>query len=191
MRVGVYARVSTFKQDVDVQLYDLREYAKLRKFEIYDEYVDIGISGSKESRPSLNRLMDDCKKRKVDAILVWKLDRFGRSLKHLIVSLNELNYIGVSFISFTENMDFTTPMGKIMFHMLGAFAEYEKDMTREKVKAGIENARRKGKKWGRPSIKIDIDKAKKLLKNNSYRVVAKKMKVSLGYLHNAVNHKGE
>lgn len=187
MRVGIYARVSTFDQDINIQLYELNEYAKLRKFEVYDEYTDEGISGSKGSRPALNRLLDDCKKRKIDAILVWKLDRFGRNLKHLITTLDELNHVGVSFISFTENIDFTTPMGKLMFSMLGAFAEYDRDINSEKVKAGLENARRKGKTLGRPAIKIDIDRAKELYKTMSLRKVADELNVSLGLVHKTIN----
>ena len=116
-KVAIYARVSTQDkgQDVELQLSDLRTYADARGWKVFKEYLDIGESGSKETRPSFSQLMEDARKRKVDIILVWRLDRFGRSLKHLIVSLDELKTLGVGFVSFKESLDFTTATGRLCF----------------------------------------------------------------------------
>ena len=150
-KVGIYARVSTLDkgQDTEVQLSDLRTYADARGWKVFKEYVDAGQSGSKEQRPAFNQLMEDARKRKIDIILVWRLDRFGRSLKHLIVSLDELKTLGVGFVSFKESIDFTTATGRLMLHLLGAFAEFEKEIIRERVKAGVAHAKSKGKRLGR------------------------------------------
>src|SRR5436853_7897378 len=134
MRVGIYARVSTLiGQSPEMQLTELREYASRRGWEIFGEYVDSGISGSKESRPELNRLMSDAHQRKIDAVLVWKIDRFGRSLKHLVNSLADLSAYGVAFISLRDNLDLSTPSGRLMFQMIGAMAEFERSLIQERV----------------------------------------------------------
>jgi len=150
-KVGIYARVSTLDkgQDTELQLSDLRAYASARGWKVFKEYVDAGQSGSKEQRPAFSQLMEDARKRKIDIILVWRLDRFGRSLKHLIVSLDEIKTLGVGFVSFKENLDFTTATGRLMLHLLGAFAEFEKEIIRERVKAGVAHAKAKGKRLGR------------------------------------------
>ena len=153
-KAALYARVSTTDkgQDVNLQLNDLRTYATAKGWKVYREYIDNGESGSKEQRPALNQLMDDARKRRIDTILVWRLDRFGRSLKHLIVSLDELKTLGVGFVSFKESLDFTTATGRLMFHLLGAFSEFERELIRERVVAGIQNSKSKGKRIGRPSL---------------------------------------
>jgi putative DNA-invertase from lambdoid prophage Rac len=154
MKVALYARVSTANkgQDVDLQL---REYAKQRGWTVVSEYVDQGVSGSKDSRPELNRLMLDAKQRKIDTVLVWKLDRFGRSLKHLVNALAELEAVGVAFVSLRDAFDLTTPAGRLMFGVVAAMAEFERDLIRERVKAGIANARSKGRAIGRRAVVID------------------------------------
>ncbi len=184
-RVGIYARVSTLDkgQDVELQLSDLRAYATARGWAI-KEYVDIGESGSKERRPSFDRMMDDARKRKIDIILVWRLDRFGRSLKHLILHLDEIKTIGVGFVSSKESLDFTTPTGRLMTHLLAAFAEFEKELIRERVRAGVAHARTKGKRLGRPKEEIDIDKLFRLRqKGMTVRAISKEMKLSVGLVH--------
>lgn len=158
-RVALYARVSTsYKQDPKMQLSELREYANRRGWQISEEYTDQGISGSKESRPALNRLMSDACRRRFDAILVWKIDRFGRSLKHLVNSLAELAALGVAFISLRDNLDLSTPAGRLMFQIIGAMAEFERALIQERVRAGIRNARSKGKRLGRPRVFVDSAK---------------------------------
>lgn len=192
-RVGIYARVSTSdkNQDVELQLSDLRAYATARGWAI-KEYVDIGESGSKETRPSLDRMMDDARKRKIDIILVWRLDRFGRSLKHLILHLDEIKTIGVGFVSFKESLDFTTPTGRLMFHLLGAFSEFEKELIRERVRAGVAYARNKGKKLGRPREEIDMDKLFRLRqKGMTFRAISKEMKLSVGLVHKTLLNRGQ
>jgi DNA invertase Pin-like site-specific DNA recombinase len=133
-----------------MQLSELREYASRRGWGITSEYVDQGVSGSKESRPQLNQLMADAHRRKFDGVLVWKIDRFGRSLKHLVNALADLCAYGVAFISFRDNLDLSTPSGRLMFQIIGAMAEFERSLIQERVKAGLRNARAKGKKFGRP-----------------------------------------
>lgn len=157
MKVAIYARVSTRDkgQDTDLQLRELRAYASQRGWNVASEYVDQGISGSKDSRPELNRLMLDAKQRKIDCVLVWKLDRFGRSLKHLVNALAELEAVGVAFVSLRDAFDLTTPAGRLMFGVVAAMAEFERDLIKERVKAGIANARAKGRRVGRQPIAID------------------------------------
>jgi len=154
VRAALYARCSTHDkgQDPELQLVPLREYCQRRGFTITGEYVDNGVSGTKERRPQLDRLMEAARKRQIDLIVVWKLDRFGRSLKQLVVALEELSAIGIGFISFQDNLDLTTPQGRLMFHIIGAMAEFERELIRERVKAGLENAKRKGKRLGRKPI---------------------------------------
>ena len=155
-RVARYARVSTSNgQDPEMQLSELREYASRRGWTITAEYVDQGVSGSKESRPRLNQLMADAHRRKFDAVLVWKTDRFGRSLKHLVNALADLGAYGVAFISFRDNLDLSTPSGRLMFQIIGAMAEFERSLIQERVSAGLRNARAKGKKFGRPRAQVD------------------------------------
>jgi DNA invertase Pin-like site-specific DNA recombinase len=138
-----------------MQLRELREYVERRGWTISEEYVDHGISGSKDSRPALNRLMSDACRRSFDAILVWKIDRFGRSLKHLVNALAELAALGVAFISLRDNLDLSTPSGRLMFQIIGAMAEFERALIQERVRAGLRNARAKGRRLGRPRVIVD------------------------------------
>src|SRR5258707_1680839 len=157
MGVALYARVSTSDkgQDPQMQLRELREYCQRRGWEIAGQVVDVGVSGSKDSRPQLNRLVADAHRRKLDGILVWKLDRFGRSLKHLVNALAEFESLGVAFISLKESLDLTTPAGRLMFGIISAMAEFERDLIRERVRAGIANRRAKGLRVGRKPIILD------------------------------------
>jgi len=156
-RVGVYARVSTTDkgQDTELQLKDLRAFAHARGWQIHEEYVDEGISGILPKRPALDRLLKACRHRQVDVVLVWRLDRLGRSLKHLIMMLDELQSLGVAFVALHEQIDCTTATGQLMLHLLGAFAEFERALIRERVKAGLAHARTKGQQLGRPRLEID------------------------------------
>jgi DNA invertase Pin-like site-specific DNA recombinase len=191
-RVGIYARVSTLDkgQDVELQLSELRTYAAARGWEIFKEYVDMGQSGSKEHRPSFNKLMEDARRRKIDIVLVWRLDRFGRSLKHLVVSLDELKTLGVGFISLKESLDFTTSTGRLMLHLLAAFAEFEKDLIRERVIAGVAHARAKGKRLGRPNGDVDLQKLLDLGYQHglSIREISKEMSISTGLVHKSLRN---
>src|SRR5271169_3404372 len=169
MRVGMYARVSTLiGQSPEMQLAELREYTSRRGWEIYGEYVDLGISGSKESRPELNRLMSDAHRRCFDVVLCWKVDRFGRSLKHLVNALADLDSYGVAFVSLRDNLDLSTPSGRLMFQIIGAMAEFEPSLIRERVRAGLRNAKLKGKTLGRPHRIVDGDQMVRLREQSQF-----------------------
>ena len=164
MRVAIYARVSTIGngQSPEMQLRELREYVMRRGWELADEYTDEGISGAKDSRPELNRLMEDAHKRRFDCVLVWKFDRFARSVSHLLRALEMFKAQGIEFISFSEQMDTSTPTGKMIFTVLGAVAELERSLIGERVRAGVRNARAKGKKLGRPRVAVNTARVREL-----------------------------
>ncbi len=191
-RVALYARVSTLNgQDPEMQLYELREYASRRGWSLSREYVDQGVSGSKESRPELNQLMADAHRRKFDAVLVWKIDRFGRSLKHLVNALADLCAYGVAFISFRDNLDLSTPSGRLMFQIIGAMAEFERSLIQERVKAGLRNARAKGKKFGRPRAQVDADQVAALRREGlSWSQVCRSLGISKGSAQRSVARLG-
>jgi DNA invertase Pin-like site-specific DNA recombinase len=151
-RVAIYARVSTSEQSSAPQENELREFAVNRGWEVAGVYSDV-ISGAKDSRPGLNQLMQDCRRRKVDLVSVWKFDRFARSLRHLVTALEEFKRLGIDFISATEGVDTTVPSGELVFQIFGAIAQFERALISERVKAGIAEARRNGKHLGRPAIK--------------------------------------
>jgi DNA invertase Pin-like site-specific DNA recombinase len=182
-RVAIYARVSTSNgsQDPQMQLRELREYAQRRELQVVEEYVDHGISGSKDSRPALNKLMADAHGRKFDSILVWKLDRFGRSLRHLVNALAELEAVGVAFISLRDNLDLATPSGRLMFQIIGAMAEFERALIQERVKAGLRNAKAKGVRLGRPRVFVSESRIEALRASGTpWRAIAKELGVGIG-----------
>ena len=190
MKAGIYTRVSTENQSVDMQLSDLRGFAKQKDFKIYKEYCDIGISGSKDSRPQLDMLMDDARKKKIDIVLVWKFDRFARSTRHLINALHEFNHLGIHFISFMENIDTSSPAGKVMFTIISSMAEFERDLIRERVKAGIGRARQKGVRLGRPPLLTEDQKGTVISLRDeglSIRKIAKEVKVSPSLVHKTLS----
>jgi DNA invertase Pin-like site-specific DNA recombinase len=159
MRVAIYARVSTTNgQDPEMQSRELREYCQRRNWEISREYVDVGISGIKEKRPELDRLLADAHRRHLDAIVVWRFDRFARSVSHLLRALETFRSLGIEFVSLSEQVDTSTPTGKLVFTVLGAVAELERSLIAERVRAGLRNARAKGKKLGRPRKRLDGSK---------------------------------
>jgi DNA invertase Pin-like site-specific DNA recombinase len=120
-------------------------------------YIDEGVSGAKSDRPALNRLMDDCRKKKITHILIWRLDRLSRSLKHLITTIEELEHLGITLISYKENIDLGSPGGRLLVHMLAAFGEFERNIIRERVKAGLANAKRKGVRLGNKPLTVPHD----------------------------------
>ncbi len=161
LRVAVYARVSTTDQTCENQLIELRRYCEARGWTIVKEYVDQGVSGAKDRRPALDQLMMDACYRKVDMVAVWRLDRFGRSLRHLITTIEELNAAGVSFVSLGENIDTASPTGRLLLGIMGSFAQFERERIRERIHAGLERARRQGQKLGRKRKRIarnDLDR---------------------------------
>jgi DNA invertase Pin-like site-specific DNA recombinase len=151
-RVAIYVRVSTAEQSTKLQENELRRYAETRAWVVNRVYADT-ISGAKDNRPALQELMAACRQRKVDVVLVWKFDRFARSLRHLVTALEEFKRLRVDFISATEGVDTTIPSGELVFQIFGAIAQFERALISERVKAGLSEARRNGKRLGRPSIK--------------------------------------
>ena len=175
LRAALYARVSTSNkgQDVGLQLDELRQVAEQRGWVIHAEHVDEGISGSKDSRPELDRMMAAARAGKLDLVAVWKFDRFARSTSHLVTALEEFRVLGVAFVSLREQVDTSTPMGKAMFTIIAAISELERDLIRERVIAGVRRAQAMGKHCGRPKREIDLRAAKALLAQNlSVRQVA-------------------
>jgi DNA invertase Pin-like site-specific DNA recombinase len=185
MKVGIYGRVSTIDkgQDPELQLRPLRDFCQARGWEVVGEHVD-RCTGTGSKRHHLDILMAEARCRRIDCIVVWKLDRFGRSLKHLVTAIDELSSLGVSFVSYQEQIDLTTPTGKLMFHIIAAMAEFERELIIERVKAGVANARLKGKRIGRkPVAPIEIEKIIEIYKKNpslSVRKIAGKTNLSIG-----------
>lgn len=159
-RVAIYARVSTTNhgQDVSLQTRELHQFAEARCWSVAGEYIDAGVSGAKDSRPELNRLMADAHKRRFDVVCVWRFDRFARSVSHLLRALETFKALGIDFVSYSEQMDTSTPAGKMVFTVLGAVAELERSLIVERVKAGLRNAKAKGKRLGRPRVTLDAAK---------------------------------
>jgi DNA invertase Pin-like site-specific DNA recombinase len=152
-RAGVYARVSTGEQNTEVQERSLREYVNRRGWQLHKIYRDKGISGTKSSRPALDELMKDCRRRSIDVVVVWKFDRFARSLKTLISALENFRALGIDFVSVTEAVDTSLLAGEMLFQMIGAVAQFERSLIAERVKAGLDHARKNGTVLGRPSLR--------------------------------------
>src|SRR5690349_24780448 len=180
-RVAIYARVSTTNhgQDVGLQTRELRQFAETRGWTLAGEYIDAGVSGAKDSRPELNRLMAEAHKRRFDVVCVWRFDRFARSVSHLLRALETVKALGIEFCSFSEQLDTSTPAGKMVFTVLGAVAELERDLIAERVRAGVRNARAKGKKLGRPRVKVSDSQVRTLTDQGlSMAAIAKQLGIS-------------
>jgi len=177
-RIAIYARVSTKDQSVDMQLNDLERYSKERGFKVFKVYQD-NISGTKNTRPGLDLLMNDARKKRFDVVLVWRFDRFARSTKHLVNALYEFRNLGIDFISYQENIDTSSPLGSAIFTIISAVAQLERDIIAERVKAGLRRARENGKKLGRPCVDVDYDSIARLRRQGlSFRKIAKKTGIS-------------
>jgi len=157
MRAAIYARVSTFDQEPENQLQELRRYCEARGWSSI-EFVDRGVSGAKDRRPALDELIAAAKRRKFDVVVCWRLDRLGRNLKHLVTLLDELQALGVAFISMGEGIDCTTPTGRLQLHILAALAEFERCRIQERVKAGLARAKAQGVRLGRPRRRIAAER---------------------------------
>ena len=180
-KVAVYVRVSTKDQSVDMQLNDLERYSRERGLDVFKVYEDNGVSGTKETRPALNELMDHAKKKRFDMVLVWRFDRFERSTKHLVTALHEFRHLGIDFISFQENIDTSSPLGEAIFTIISAMSTLERDIIAERVKGGLRKAKAKGKRLGRPNDEIDVDKVIKFKEQGkSIREIAKHLNLSRG-----------
>jgi len=183
MNAAIYARVSTVGtgQSPEMQLRELREYCQRRGWNLVGEYVDLGISGAKDSRPELNRLMGDAHKRRFDVVAVWKFDRFARSVSHLLRALDTFRALGIEFVSLSESLDTATPAGRMVFTVLGAVAELERSLIAERVRAGMRNARARGRRLGRKPLSVDLTAIQQLRKQgNSFEAIARKTGLSVG-----------
>ncbi len=184
-KVAIYARVSTLDQDPELQLRDLRDFIERHPdYELYKEFIDYA-SGSKESRPKFDELKKEIHKRKFDVLLVWKFDRLARSTRMLVEVLDQLQSKGMDFVSYTQNIDTSTPIGKAMFTMVSAFAEFEKSLIVERVKAGMQVAKSRGVHVGRPSLSDDIRERAQSMRQSglSIRKIANMLSISVGMVH--------
>lgn len=187
--VGIYTRTSTTDQHCEVQESELRTFCAARGWAISEVYTDHGYSGAKASRPALDRLMADARRRKIDTVAVVKLDRFGRSLLHCVGAIQELQALGVRFVAVTQGLDTdqSNPASTLLMHILAAVASFEREIIRERVNAGIKHARAKGKRLGRPSRVFDRQRARDLRAGGmSFRAIAKELGVGLGHVQRAV-----
>jgi DNA invertase Pin-like site-specific DNA recombinase len=185
-QVGIYARVSTQDQNIDMQLSDLRRYCTSRGWNVFKEYLDEGVSGSKAHRGNLDALMADARNRRIDIVLVWRFDRFARSSKQLALALDEFQHLGVDFVSFQEQIDTSTPMGKMVFTVMGAVAELERNIIIERINGGLRRAKEKGKTFGRPRVEISPASLKDM-QTRGYSI--RKMAMALGVPRSTVHLK--
>ena len=182
MRAVIYARVSTTEQSCEMQLLELREYTARRGWKITAEYIDTGWSGAQDKRPELDRLIRDARMRRFDTVLVWKLDRWGRSVAHCIGSIQELTSLGIRFLAITQNIDTdeSSPTSRFLLHVFAAFAELEREMIRERVVSGLRTAKTSGKRLGRPRKVFRRDEAFALRSEGmSWRKISKLLNVPM------------
>ena len=187
MKCAVYARVSTNNghQSPEMQLRELREHCKKRGWKLITEYTDEGVSGAKDSRPQLDRLMADAHKRRFDVVAVWKFDRFARSVSHLLRALECFSNLGIAFVSLSEQIDTSTPAGKMVFTVLGAVAELERSLIGERIKAGLRNAKAKGVKLGKQPLRplspkdVTAIRRDRRQKHMTYSELAKRHRVTV------------
>jgi DNA invertase Pin-like site-specific DNA recombinase len=193
MKVALYTRVSTNDQSVEMQTSDLKRYCDQRGFEVYKEYCDQGISGVKDKRPGLDELMADARKRRFDAVLCWRFDRFARSTRHLINSLEEFRNLGIDFVSFQENIDTSSPLGKAIFTIVSAISELERNIILERVRAGLKRARENGTILGRPKrLDLDVKELQRMRDKEklSFRQIAKKVKACPATVYKSLKNPG-
>jgi DNA invertase Pin-like site-specific DNA recombinase len=188
MRTALYARVSTTDkgQDVGMQVREFQEFCTRRTWTVADQYIDTGISGSKERRPQLDRLMADARKRKFDAVLVYRFDRFARSMRQLVNALAEFQSLGIEFISLHEGIDTSTPNGRLVFGIMASIAEFERELIRDRVRSGVQHARSKGKRLGRPRVHVNAARIASLRQQDrSWSEISKETGLSAGVVKRA------
>lgn len=182
MRTALYARVSTMDQDCTAQLHELRKYCEAREWPVVEEFVDHGVSGAKDSRPALDALLRAAKRRKIDGVVVWKLDRLGRSLSHLLSTLDHLTALKVAFVSLNEGIDTGSAAGRLQLQILGAFSEFERGRIAERVRLGMARAKAQGRHVGRPRPKVS-DEQLAAVAGLSLRDAAAQLAVSKSFIH--------
>lgn len=191
MNTAIYARVSKKSgvQNPDMQLRELRDYCQRRAWVVSGEYVDTGVSGAKEWRPELARLLVDCRKRRVDVVVVYRYDRFARSLRQLVNALEEFRALGIEFVSLHDSVDTSTPNGRLIFGIFASIAEFERELIRERVLSGMAAARARGKRIGRPRKSLDAAEIARLrAAGASWRTIARRLEVSVGTAYNALRN---
>lgn len=172
-----------------MQLHEVREYCARRGWHVFGEYVDRGISGSKERRPELDRLLVDCRKRRLDAVVVYRYDRFARSLRQLVNALEEFRGVGIDFVSLHEGVDTSTPNGRLIFGIFATIAEFERELIRDRVRSGIAAARAKGKRLGRPRVAVDTLRIAALRAQGlSWAIIAREMGIGEGTVRRAAQN---
>lgn len=181
-RAAIYARVSTHNgQNPEMQLNEVRAYCERRQWAIAGEYVDAGISGSKEHRPALDSLLSDCRKRRVDAVVVYRYDRFARSVRQLVNALEEFRSLGIDFVSLHEGVDTSTPNGRLVFGIFDAIAEFERELIRDRVRSGLAAARARGRQLGRPRVTVDRLRIAELrAEGRGWKAIASELGVGVG-----------
>jgi DNA invertase Pin-like site-specific DNA recombinase len=177
MTAALYARVSTTDQTCENQLIELRRYCEARGWRIWKEFVDTGVSGSKDRRPALDELNAHARRRRFDVVVCWRLDRLGRNLRHLVILLEELQDLGVGFVSLGEGIDLGTPAGRLQLHILAALAEFERSRIQERVRAGLARAKADGQRLGRPASPVPLEKLQAVA-GLSVREGARRLRVS-------------
>jgi len=179
---AIYARVSTHNgQNPEMQLGEVRAYCKRREWTVSGEYVDRGISGSKEHRPALDRLLADCRKRRVDAVVVHRYDRFARSVRQLVNALEEFRSLGIDFVSLHEGVDTSTPNGRLVFGIFASIAEFERELIRDRVRSGLAAARARGRQLGRPRVAVDASRIAELrAQGRGWKSIASELGVGVG-----------
>lgn len=186
-KVALYARCSTLDQKADLQLDALRQLAEQRGWKVVGEFVDLGISGSKDRRPQLDQMMKQVRAGKVTLVACWKMDRLARSLRHLLTMVDEFRSSNVDLVSVSDSIDTSNPSGRFALHVLGSVAELERELIRERCTAGIEAARRRGVRLGRPRKRLDLERAAELrASGKSFKEIASAMGVSVGKVHGAL-----
>ena|ERR1700688_109481 len=194
-KAGIYTRVSTTDQHPEMQRNELVEYAKRRGWSLYREYSDKGVSGAVERRPALDALLEDCRLKKIDVVVVWKFDRFARSLKQLLNALELFRTLGIGFVSCTEAIDTSLPHGEMLFQIIGAIAQWERSLIVERVKAGLQHARSQGKRLGRPPLRAltrkDVSELRKERARTKapFRTLATKYGTSVWTVHRLCRQK--
>jgi DNA invertase Pin-like site-specific DNA recombinase len=193
MRVALYARVSTLaSQDPSVQLLELREFCRHRNWNVAGEFVDVGVSGSTERRPQLDSLLVGCRRRQFDAVIVYRYDRFARSLRHLVNALTEFDALGVQFVSLHEGVDTSTPNGRLVFGIFASIAEFERELIRDRVRSGLAAARAKGKRLGRPRRSVNLERLEELRAQGlSWRAIARDLRVGVATARAALQRRSE
>jgi DNA invertase Pin-like site-specific DNA recombinase len=186
-RAAIYARVSRHNgQNPGVQLGELHAYCKNRDWEVVGEFVDTGVSGAREHRPALDRLLSDCRKRLVDAVVVYRYDRFARSLRQLVNALEEFRALGIDSVSLHEGVDTSTPNGRLVFGIFASIAEFERELIRDRVRSGLAAAKAKGKRLGRPRITVDAAGIASLrAQGASWAAIGKKLGIGEGTVRRA------